>query len=306
MDKEYIIDTDSDVGMRLDVYLANQPDNPSRTNIQKMILENAISVNNIAKKANYKLRLNDVIVMNYQEPQEIDVVAEDIPLDILYEDKDIIVINKARGMVVHPAPGVYSGTLVNALLYHCHEGLSGINGKIRPGIVHRLDKDTSGVMVVAKNDFAHNDLALQIASKDAIKEYVALVNGHITEEKGVINGNIARHPIDRKKMAVVPSGGKNATTLFHVLERFKNCTYVQCRLMTGRTHQIRVHMAYISHPLIGDPKYCNSKNKFNIKGQALHSLNLTLTHPRTREVMTFTAPLPEDMKQLLNYFRHQN
>ena len=204
--------------------------------------------------------------MVFEPPTEIEVKPENIPLDILYEDNDIIVINKARGMVVHPAAGVYSGTLVNALLYHCHDELSGIKGKIRPGIVHRLDKDTSGVMVVAKNDFAHNDLALQIGSKTAIKEYVALVHGNITEEKGIINGNIGRHPIDRKKMAVVTNGGKPATTVFHVLERYKNCTFVQCRLLTGRTHQIRVHMAYIGHPLIGDPKYCNSKNKFNIEG----------------------------------------
>ncbi len=296
----------SEINMRLDVYLSSQADNPSRASIQKMIAENLVTVNGSVKKSNYKLRLNDCITMNYQPPQEIDILPENIPLDILYEDNDIIVINKKRGMVVHPAAGIYSGTLVNALLYHCHNDLSGINGKIRPGIVHRLDKDTSGVMVVAKNDFAHNNLAQQIASKNAIKEYVALVHGNITEEKGIINGNIGRHLTDRKKMAVVTSGGKNATTLFHVLERFKNCTYVQCRLLTGRTHQIRVHMAYIGHPLVGDPKYCNSKNKFNIQGQALHSLNLTIIHPRKNEKMTFTAPLPEDMQNLLNYFRHQN
>lgn len=302
MNKEYTV-TDDEVGTRLDVFLSNQPDNPSRSSIQKMITDGAVSVNGQAKRANYKLRLSDNIVMTYQPLQEIEVQPENIPLDILYEDKDIIVINKARGMMVHPATGVYTGTLVNALLYHCHGELSGINGKIRPGIVHRLDKDTSGVMVVAKNDFAHNSLAEQIGSKTAIKEYVALVHGNITEEKGIINANIGRHPVDRKKMAVVTSGGKSATTVFHVLERFKNCTYVKCRLLTGRTHQIRVHMAYIGHPLIGDPKYCNSKNKFNIEGQALHSLNLTLNHPRTNQQMTFTAPIPQDMQNLLNYFR---
>ena len=302
MNKEYTV-TDDKVGTRLDVFLSNQPDNPSRSSIQKMITDGAVSVNGQAKRANYKLRLSDNIIMTYQPLQEIEVQPENIPLDILYEDKDIIVINKARGMMVHPATGVYTGTLVNALLYHCHGELSGINGKIRPGIVHRLDKDTSGVMVVAKNDFAHNSLAEQIGSKTAIKEYVALVHGNITEEKGIINANIGRHPVDRKKMAVVTSGGKSATTVFHVLERFKNCTYVKCRLLTGRTHQIRVHMAYIGHPLIGDPKYCNSKNKFNIEGQALHSLNLTLNHPRTNQQMTFTAPIPQDMQNLLNYFR---
>ena len=302
MNKEYTV-TDDEVGTRLDVFLSNQPDNPSRSSIQKMITDGAVSVNGQTKRANYKLRLSDNIVMTYQPLQEIEVQPENIPLDILYEDKDIIVINKARGMMVHPATGVYTGTLVNALLYHCHGELSGINGKIRPGIVHRLDKDTSGVMVVAKNDFAHNSLAEQIGSKTAIKEYVALVHGNITEEKGIINANIGRHPVDRKKMAVVTFGGKSATTVFHVLERFKNCTYVKCRLLTGRTHQIRVHMAYIGHPLIGDPKYCNSKNKFNIEGQALHSLNLTLNHPRTNQQMTFTAPIPQDMQNLLNYFR---
>ena len=302
MNKEYTV-TDDEVETRLDVFLSNQPDNPSRSSIQKMITDGAVSVNGQIKRANYKLRLSDNIVMTYQPLQEIEVQPENIPLDILYEDKDIIVINKARGMMVHPATSVYTGTLVNALLYHCHGELSGINGKIRPGIVHRLDKDTSGVMVVAKNDFAHNSLAEQIGSKTAIKEYVALVHGNITEEKGIINANIGRHPVDRKKMAVVTSGGKSATTVFHVLERFKNCTYVKCRLLTGRTHQIRVHMAYIGHPLIGDPKYCNSKNKFNIEGQALHSLNLTLNHPRTNQQMTFTAPIPQDMQNLLNYFR---
>ena len=301
MIKTYTIS--DEIGTRLDVFLAGQEDNPSRASIQKMITDGAITVNNEVKRANYKLKANDQITMVFEPPTEIEVKPENIPLDILYEDNDIIVINKARGMVVHPAAGVYSGTLVNALLYHCHDELSGINGKIRPGIVHRLDKDTSGVMVVAKNDFAHNDLALQIGSKTAIKEYVALVHGNTTEEKGIINGNIGRHPIDRKKMAVVTNGGKPATTVFHVLERYKNCTFVQCRLLTGRTHQIRVHMAYIGHPLIGDSKYCNSKNKFNIEGQALHSLNLKIIHPRTKEEMTFTAPIPEDMENLLKYFR---
>ncbi len=302
MNKEYTVN-DLDANVRLDVFLSAQPDNPSRSNIQKMISEGNVLVNGQIKRSNYKLRPADNIVMTYQPPQEIEAVPENIPLDILYEDSDIIVVNKARGMVAHPAAGVYTGTLVNALLYHCGDELSGINGKIRPGIVHRLDKDTSGVMVVAKNDFAHNSLAEQIGSKTAIKEYVALVHGNITEEKGIIEANIGRHPVDRKKMAVVTSGGKPATTVFHVLERFKNCTYVKCRLLTGRTHQIRVHMAYIGHPLIGDPKYCNSKNKFDIQGQALHSLSLTLIHPRTNQEMTFSAPIPQDMQKLLKYFR---
>ena len=289
--------------VRLDKFIMNSISDLSRTLIQEYIKEGHVLVNGKIEKASYKIKMNDAIEITIPDNKEMDVLPEDIPLDIVYEDQDVIVVNKPSGMIVHPSAGIYSGTLVNALLYHCHDELSGINGKIRPGIVHRLDKDTSGVMVVAKNDFAHNDLALQIGSKTAIKEYVALVHGNITEEKGIINGNIGRHPIDRKKMAVVTNGGKPATTVFHVLERYKNCTFVQCRLLTGRTHQIRVHMAYIGHPLIGDPKYCNSKNKFNIEGQALHSLNLKIIHPRTKEEMTFTAPIPEDMENLLKYFR---
>ncbi len=304
MSRQFLINEEG-AGRRIDAFLAGQPDSPSRSAIQKMLADGDITVNGAVKHANYKLRCNDLIVMDFKPPQEIEVLPEDIPLDVLYEDEDIIVINKARGMVVHPAAGVNSGTLVNALLHHCRGGLSGINGKIRPGIVHRLDKDTSGVMVAAKNDLAHASLAEQIGSKTAVKEYLALVHGKITEDSGRIEGNIGRHPTDRKKMAVVTSGGKPATTLFKVLERYPDCTYVQCRLLTGRTHQIRVHMAYIGHPLIGDPKYCAGKNKFSIKGQALHSHSLTLKHPRTGEVMTFTAPVPEDMQKLLNYFRQK-
>ena len=240
--------------------------------------------------------------MIFEPPTEIEVKQENIPLDILYEDNDIIVINKARGMVVHPAAGVYSGTLVNALLYHCHDELSGINGKIRPGIVHRLDKDTSGGMVVAKNDFAHNDLALQIGSKTAIKENVALVHGNITEEKGIINGNIGRHPIDRKKMPCVTNSGKPATTVFHVLERYKNCTFVQCRLLTGRTHQIRVHMAYIGHPVAGDEVY-GPRKTLKGHGQFLHAKTLGFTHPRTGETLEFTADIPDIFKETLERLR---
>ena len=307
MNEEFLISEDGGFadaeGTRLDAFLAGRIADLSRSAVQRMIEAGDITVNKAVKKANYKLRAGDTVEVKYRPPQEIEVLPENLPLDILYEDDDIIVVNKARGMVVHPAAGVNSGTLVNALLYHCRGGLSGINGKIRPGIVHRLDKDTSGVMVAAKNDFAHASLAQQIGSKSAVKEYLALVHGRITEESGVINANIGRHPVDRKKMAVTPGRGKEAVTLFTVLERYKDCTYVQCRLMTGRTHQIRVHMAYIGHPLIGDPKYCAAKNKFAIKGQALHSYRLTLRHPRTGEEMVFTAPIPQDMQKLLNYFR---
>lgn len=233
----------------------------------------------------------------------MEILPENIPLDILYEDSDIIVVNKARGMVVHPATGIYTGTLVNALLYHCKD-LSGINGEIRPGIVHRLDKDTSGVMVAAKNDTAHLDLAEQIRTKTAHRIYWAIVYGNIKEEAGIIKGDIGRHPTDRKKMAIVHEHGKPAVTHFRVLERFGDYTLVECRLETGRTHQIRVHMTSIGHPLVGDPKYGPRRScPFAIEGQALHSLQLELTHPRTRERMTFKAPLPEDMEKILRTLR---
>ena len=228
----------------------------------------------------------------------MEICAEDIPLDILYEDADIIVINKPRGMVVHPAAGNYAGTLVNALLEHCRD-LSGINGEIRPGIVHRLDKDTSGVMVAAKNDRAHLNLAEQIKARTASRKYLAIVYGIIAEEQGIINAPIGRHASDRKKMAVTFSNSKEAITRFRVLERFVNYTLVECRLQTGRTHQIRVHMQYIGHPVVGDPKYGPEKKRFTIKGQALHSAELSLKHPVTGEDLLFIAPLPPDMAVII-------
>jgi 23S rRNA pseudouridine1911/1915/1917 synthase len=245
------------------------------------------------------------VQVSVPEAEPITAAPEDIPLDILYEDKDIIVVNKARGMVVHPASGVYSGTLVNALLHHCQD-LSGINGEIRPGIVHRLDKDTSGVMVCAKNDTAHLDLAEQIRTKTAHRTYWAIVHGNIKEEAGIIKGDIGRHPTDRKKMAIVRENGKPAVTHFKVLERFGEYTLVECKLETGRTHQIRVHMTSIGHPLVNDPKYGPKKSSpFAIQGQALHSLQLTLTHPVTKEEMTFTAPVPSDMEKILTGLRNK-
>jgi len=224
-----------------------------------------------------------------------------LPLDILYEDADLIVVNKARGMTVHPAETVKSGTLVNALLYHCKD-LSGINGVKRPGIVHRLDKDTSGVMVVAKNDAAHLSLAAQIKDKIAARTYLAIVHGVLKDNAGIISGAIGRDKVDRKKMAITPDG-KPAVTEFKVLERFENFTYVECKLQTGRTHQIRVHMTAIGHPLLGDTKYTARKNFFDIKGQALHSHTLNLIHPTTKEQMNFTAPLPDDMENILKSLR---
>ncbi len=289
-------------GRRLDVFLADREKELSRSHIQKLIEGGAVLVNGRAVKANYKLRTGDSVEIHVPEVQEWKILPEAIPLDVLYEDEDIIVINKARGMVVHPAAGVSSGTLVNALLYHCKD-LSGINGVIRPGIVHRLDKDTSGVMVAAKNDAAHVDLAEQIRLKTAHRIYQALVLGTIAEEKGVIRAPIGRHPTERKKMAVVPNG-KEATTHFRVLERFSSYTFVECRLQTGRTHQIRVHMAYIGHPLLGDPKY-GKKSPFAIEGQALHSAELMLTHPRTKERLRFAAAMPADMEEILCTLRRR-
>ena len=284
---------------RLDLFLVRRLPDLSRSYAQRLIADGQVTVDGTARKANYKLRGGEEIACTMPPAEEIEICAEDIPLDILYEDADIIVVNKARGMVVHPAAGIYTGTLVNALLWHCHD-LSGINGALRPGIVHRLDKDTSGVMVAAKNDMAHHYLARQIRDKDARREYRAIVHGNIVPRAGVITGDIGRHPTDRKKMAIVRENGKPATTHFEVLERFGSYTYVSCRLETGRTHQIRVHMTSIGHPLVGDPKYTAKKNPFAIVGQALHSLTLSLTHPRTGTEMTFTAPLPADMEEILH------
>ena len=284
---------------RLDLFLVRRLPDLSRSYAQRLIADGQVTVDGTARKANYKLRGGEEIACTMPPAEEIEICAEDIPLDILYEDADIIVVNKARGMVVHPAAGIYTGTLVNALLWHCHD-LSGINGALRPGIVHRLDKDTSGVMVAAKNDMAHHYLARQIRDKDARREYRAIVHGNIVPRAGVITGDIGRHPTDRKKMAIVRENGKPATTHFEVLERFGSYTYVSCRLETGRTHQIRVHMTSIGHPLVGDPKYTAKKNPFAIVGQALHSLSLSLMHPRTGTEMTFTAPLPADMEEILH------
>ena len=295
----YVADS---TGERLDVFLARQMENCSRSYVQRLITDGNVRVDGAPVKPNYKLRSGEEICCTVPPAEEVVIAAEDIPLDVLYEDEDIIVINKARGMVVHPAAGNLTGTLVNALLFRCRD-LSGINGELRPGIVHRLDKDTSGVMVAAKNDMAHHFLAQQIRSKDARREYRALVHGNIAERAGVITGDIGRHPTDRKRMAIVRSGGKSATTHFEVLERFGDYTLVSCVLETGRTHQIRVHMTSIGHPLVGDAKYTAMKNPFGIHGQALHSHILTLAHPRTGAQMRFTAPLPADMEDILHRLR---
>lgn len=285
-------------GERIDVFLAKSMKETSRSNVQRLVAEGQATVNDKVVKTNYKLKEHDRIVVSIPEPQPLELMAEDIPLTVVYEDEDIIVINKARGMVVHPATGNYSGTLVNALLEHCND-LSGINGVARPGIVHRLDKDTSGVMIAAKTDRAHIHLAEQIKEHTASRRYLTIVHGNIKEEQGVIKGPIGRHPSDRKKMAVTFVNSKEAITNFRIVERFGAYTLVECKLLTGRTHQIRVHMAYIGHPVVGDPKYGPERNHFSIEGQALHSAELTIKHPVTGEKMVFTAALPEDMESIL-------
>jgi len=284
--------------LRLDLYLAQQEElSLTRSRIQNLIQEGLVLVNDLPVKANYKLRQGERVTITIPPPKELIVEAEKIPLDIIYEDSDIIVINKAQGMVVHPANGNYSGTLVNALLAHCQD-LSGIGGVTRPGIVHRLDKDTSGLLVVAKNDFAHLNLAEQIKNRLVKKQYLTLVYGNIKDDQGTINAPIGRHPVDRKKMAVVFRLGRSAVTHYQVLRRYGDYTYLQVDLETGRTHQIRVHLAYIGHPVVGDPVY-SSKSKFNLPGQFLHSHQLVFTHPRTAKRMEFTAPLPEIMNKIL-------
>lgn len=286
-----------DAGTRADVFLAAKL-GVSRSNMQKLLEDGRVKRGEKIIKANYKVRAGEMFVVDIPEPEPIEAVPENIPLHIIYEDDDVVVLNKARGMVVHPAPGNYTGTLVNALLYHC-SNLSGINSAIRPGIVHRLDKDTSGIMIVAKNDAAHISLSQQIQSKTAVRTYLAVVRGNIKTDSGTIETQIARDKTDRKKMAVVKEGGRDAITDYEVLERFGKYTLVRCKLRTGRTHQIRVHMEYLGYPLVGDPKYSPMKTPFGIKGQALHSHTLEFTHPRTGERMKFEAPLPEDMHKII-------
>ena len=286
-----------DAGTRADVFLAAKL-GVSRSNMQKLLEDGRVKRGEKIIKANYKVRAGEMFVVDIPEPEPIEAVPENIPLDIIYEDDDVVVLNKARGMVVHPAPGNYTGTLVNALIYHC-SNLSGINSAIRPGIVHRLDKDTSGIMIVAKNDAAHISLSQQIQSKTAVRTYLAVVRGNIKTDSGTIETQIARDKTDRKKMAVVKDGGRDAITDYEVLERFGKYTLVRCKLRTGRTHQIRVHMEYLGYPLVGDPKYSPMKTPFGIKGQALHSHTLEFTHPRTGERMKFEAPLPEDMHKII-------
>lgn len=295
---EYIVKAEHE-GMRLDVFLTEQMEG-SRSYIQNLIKSGHVTVNFKPGKANMRLSEGIVIDVEVPKPEVIEVLPEDIPVEYLYEDEHIIIINKPRGLVVHPGAGNYSGTLVNALLYHCKD-LSGINGEIRPGIVHRLDKDTSGVMMAAKNDRAHIGLAEQVKNHSAKRTYLALVQGNIVEEKGIIKAPIGRHPKDRMKMAVVFENSKDAVTHFKVLERYGCHTLVECSLETGRTHQIRVHFAHIGHPVVNDPFYGYRRMDFPIEGQALHSHTLDVVHPITKETMHFEASIPEDFQHCIAF-----
>lgn len=276
----------------------------SRSFLQKQFKEGNITVNGKPAKASLKVGEEDEIVVFLPENQEPDIEPENIPLDILYEDDQLLVVNKPKGMVVHPSAGHYSGTLVNALMYHCRDNLSGINGVLRPGIVHRIDMDTTGSLVVCKTDTAHQSLAEQLKVHSITRRYRAIVHGNIKEDTGTVEGSIGRHPVERKKMAVNVRGGKEAVTHFKVLERFGSYTYVECQLETGRTHQIRVHMSSIGHPLLGDALYGPKKCPFpSLQGQTLHAMVLGFQHPVSGEYMEFTAPLPEYFEKLLEKLR---
>lgn len=298
VEKKEVINFEDYKEVRIDVFLTEKLEGKSRSYIHKLIEDNLIKVNNKIIKSSYKLKKGDLIEVLIPDPIELTVEAQDIPLSIIYEDKDIIIIDKPQGMVVHPAVGNYTDTLVNALLNHCTD-LSGINGVIRPGIVHRIDKDTSGVLVVAKNDNAHRKLAEQLKNHSMKRIYSALVEGKLKQDEGTVDAHIGRNPSDRMKYAVVKDG-KAAITHYKVIERFKAHTYIECQLETGRTHQIRVHMAHIGHPLVGDPVYGYKKQRFKLEGQMLHAGILGFIHPSSGEYMEFKSPLPEYFNNILN------
>lgn len=290
-------------GDRIDKFLSEAMEGKSRSYIQGLVEKGNVKVNGKIVKSNYKVKAEDEIELIIPDPVELEIKGEDIPLNILYEDNDVLVVDKPQGMVVHPAAGNYNGTLVNAILNHC-EDLSGINGVIRPGIVHRIDKDTAGVLVIAKNDAAHNKLSEQLKDHSMTRVYVALVEGIIKEKEGTIDAPLGRHPVERKKIAVL-NGGRHAVTHFKVMEAFKNNTLVECRLETGRTHQIRVHMAHIGHPLVGDPVYGYKKQKFKLEGQLLHAKVLGFIHPTSGEYMEFESPLPDYFQKVIELLRKE-
>jgi len=292
---------DGDIGKRLDVFLANELETATRSAVQKWIAAELVQVNAAPCKANYKLRGGDSLDVTIPEPEPIDALPENIPLDILYEDNWLIVVNKPKGMVVHPAAGHHSGTLVNALLHHCGDSLSGINGALRPGIVHRIDRDTTGVLVVAKNDEAHASLSAQLAAHSITRRYEALVHGRV-REGGTVDKALGRHPVERKKMAVL-ADGRRAVTHYEVLTDCGTYTHIAAQLETGRTHQIRVHMASLGHPLLGDAVYGREKQPFKLDGQTLHAAVLGFQHPKDRRYVEFSAPLPDYFAALLAKLR---
>ena len=295
--------TEENNNIRIDRYLAEQCPDLSRSYIQKLVKDGAVFVNNRQIKANYKVQPQDQVILTIPDMQVPDIRPENIPLDILYEDQWLLVVNKPKDMVVHPSAGHMEGTLVNAVMAHCGEHLSGINGVLRPGIVHRIDKDTTGALLICKDDTVHRDLAEQLKVHSIKRRYRAIVQGNLKEDQGTVDAPVGRHPTDRKKMAVNYKNGKEAVTHYQVLERFGNATYIECRLETGRTHQIRVHMASLGHPLLGDTIYGSSKNPYHLQGQALHAMILGFVHPITREYLEFQAPLPEYFIKLLDKLR---
>jgi len=284
---------------RIDKFLSFMLPGQSRSYLQKIIREGSVLVNGKPVKASYRIEAQDEVLIHLPELTEPEIEAENIPLDILYEDTELLIVNKPKGMVVHPSAGHSAGTLVNAVMYHCRGQLSGINGSLRPGIVHRIDKDTTGALVICKNDHAHSHVAEQLKVHSITRKYRAIVNGVIREEDGVIDAPIGRHPVERKKMAVNEKNGRRAVTHYRVLQRFANHTYIECRLETGRTHQIRVHMAFIRHPILGYTVYGPEKNPYHLEGQTLHAQILGLIHPVTGEYIEVEAPLPEYFQKLL-------
>lgn len=291
--------SEEQAGLRLDKFLSEQQIGLTRSLAEKYITEGCVKLAEKPLSKSYRVEAGDVLTAEIPEPKALDVLPEAIPLDIVYEDSDLLVVNKPKGMVVHPAPGNYTGTLVNALLAYCGDTLSGINGVIRPGIVHRIDKDTSGLLIVAKNDFAHKHLAEQIKVHSFTRIYEAVVHGNLKEDSGTVDEPIGRHPVDRKKMAVTEKNSRNAVTHYHVLLRYQGFTYVRLKLETGRTHQIRVHMAYLGHPVAGDPVYGPKKPVPGLQGQCLHARVIGFVHPRTGQYMEFTSDLPAYFTEFL-------